>query len=174
MVRIVVAVCAELQHFIIAGALPFDTQPSRREPDEGIEPIETAYGLKDNLQESVITPHVRQFVGQHKAAPVRCPRSRGRGKQHHGPEDAPCHWRNRLIGNPECDGPLQIVRRLQIVQNIEPACVLDQSGVSGKLADSQASQQEAQQDDTCTDDPCEKQRFIWRDLQNDRITGPPG
>ena len=78
-------------HTVVAGELSFDAQTSRNPPHRWMEPVHRAGREREHLRQAIVASDVRQFVQDHRAAPVLGPCVPGRRDQDCRPAGAEGH-----------------------------------------------------------------------------------
>src|SRR5688500_8769621 len=94
---VVARIHTELQHMLVARELALGTKLSRRVPDRGMEPVDRATHLRDDLHEKIIAAHMSELVEKNHAPPLATPFVCIRWKQHDRFEKSPSSRHRRGI-----------------------------------------------------------------------------
>jgi hypothetical protein len=84
--RVVGCLDAQVQHGIIAGALAFDPQLPRRQPDQRIEPEQSRDQRRQQLYAPIATLNVGEFMAEHGAQAFVSPLACRMGQENFRPE----------------------------------------------------------------------------------------
>ena len=135
---------AQRQHLVVAGALAFDAQPLRGDPDERIEPVDGARHLRDRLDRAIPPLDVRQLVCQHRCPALVGPRVGIDRQQHDRPRPAPGHRHTGPRAAEQSNGAHEAQAVGQVVQEVSPAGVHDGRRGAGDPPGGRQSDREAE------------------------------
>ena len=113
---------------IVARALALFPQPRGGQPDERMEPVDSAGGPRDQLNEEVVPLHVCELMEQHITPALSAPRVGFRGKQNRRPPNAPRHRHRRSVRLQETDVPGEAELEREILDQQQPPLVSQRRG----------------------------------------------
>ena len=89
---------------LIARLLALDAQVCRRQPDQGMEPVDRTGGLRDDLEQPVAVPDVHELVPEHDPPALLGPARRRCRQKHDRSQRAPGHGRLNPLAGQKRDG----------------------------------------------------------------------
>ena len=122
-------------HTVVAGELSFDAQTSRNPPHRWMEPVHRAGREREHLRQAIVASDVRQFVQDHRAAPVLRPGVPGRRDQDCRPASPEGHRHALLTAAKESHRTTEAEAVGRLVQQCHPFSIAQLRGLAREPLD---------------------------------------